>query len=1746
MSISSRLSSARREEERLARERSKFIDNPVNVDNWIAGALANQLPEDVKPAFNKHATKADAIDAAFSRNDPRRGMANEIKTTFDMLATAPEGEGFSGNQLLEVATAFNTAIREEDTHRYTRDQQASLFGGEKVRPLPGFDEWVSFKRAEEAANPAEFSATGAITTGAAFGGGLTLAKEGLARSGTIQKGIKAIAGAIRPASKLAARGLIAAPHPLAKIAGAAALAAIDFLAFEKVAEVVENSEWGRAKQQEGTVDKVDVAEFLLGAASGAGAHKLATKATSSLIKSAVVNGAMTDDAMRLLERFPTAENAINAGRLIKTSRSFNAKHGAEVEELIASAESKAAALKHEQRIAGIRDEISAKSGELGAINAEVQYGGAGAKKVAEGKKIADELDALGAELGEPVEAASLFRNNLEIGELSTRKAKVDGMLKKATKAGDESAIQQLLYENKLIDMRLGELAGGRKPLSTIEILENEIDVLNKRAGKATGKSKAKILAEKAKKQEELDAAAGNKLGKMTEEEVETVTTKIEAGKTPAAAIAEVEEASAIAAEVANVEENIAKKTILESLRNKLEAKATTEMSNKAIANQVAKEETNAVAETLAEVTTVETTGELANASAKDIATVIEQRVAGKAVTKAARDEATARAVADGYTKAELKGIKTAEEIDALVASTKGTTAAQRRAGKKAVTPAEIVAEDTAAQQASEAVELPRHVVTRETPFAKVVAGEMTPAEYAELVRANPNILKAETDWLYGKKTVVDMPTPSGAVQEQMGKKFTELQREVAKLDAANRPTSEIIAAENMSDTKLAQTSGALATPRKFAPTEEFIKHQTMAAVKSLTSKDALAAAKVAEQAEREATIKAITLTGDELEKAKAEIMARRAEQGKRIDPNEIVTNQAALDRYNQKLAVGDLENTELALKVRNRDLAKAGMEIDTVVDDGANLFNDERGATTLGTLAMIAGPTALGILLLEGITPTDANAMPIAGRVVMGAVKYMAEESGVTGKELMDKVVKQYATPVVAVGQKVLGAKTNTLKIAPAMPTTAADAMVFQADRWLLSPHIVGEYHYKGLQNPSVIIANKITAAQGDTDAAKQVLNNILSGVRGMDTLSTMNARREIRAAFKPLEQKYSLAQAESGYNTGMIEGLEKRLKDAEKKMAKRFDPALDGEIATLNEHLTRIKSRQDALKPMLEQFSGEWEGVAKQMAAKHPSTRIALAAEDSATFEQMPWLASMLSREEKEAVGYIKNMMQEFAGRIESVGGKAIKSRDFMHHAMHPDKDLKGLKALYGTISHDIYGAPAYSKLFQRALGSRQMMPEITYAMDRYLPDINKRIHMMEFWKQEGWGKHANEASMRSEGLKNYWDAVKGAFKPHEPSWSNNFAHRYQALEVTRLLALSPSVAFKHLIKVSATLAGDPLSVTIPVLPKSIKAAVKIGLNRHWNDSWLAKATGTRISLTEQEQLIDSFTRQGHYLQSIADMELNAPSSLYDYVLGKINSVGSAPVRSVELFDRAHTILASMEMGARKGMTPQQSLEATFKTILQNNFLGGSQNSAFLRNPKVRALMMFQGTPFKIAERRLLVASRTKDAAGEAAKLALQQMGLLKRTIKEGEQELKASMIWDALMSERDQFGTPYARIMMKEMMILGAFVVGGREALNVDFFDHVFHPPLATIDTEAGNVKVAFNPAIQSFAKTQKARMTADEDEFWMSTFFQTYLKGSGTQATLNKALRLSENDIPERYLGAADPNWAYFFSVPAHRAE
>lgn len=723
-------------------------------------------------------------------------------------------------------------------------------------------------------------------------------------------------------------------------------------------------------------------------------------------------------------------------------------------------------------------------------------------------------------------------------------------------------------------------------------------------------------------------------------------------------------------------------------------------------------------------------------------------------------------------------------------------------------------------------------------------------------------------------------------------------------------------------------------------------------------------------------------------------------------------------------------------------------------------------------------------------------------------------------------------------------------------------------NKWIKAPRM--KFRYKGygpgsianqvfdlkegvMNNPVIYKVSYWMAEMRNVDNANKVVNNILryAGIRSYP--------KEVSRRFEPLIPNAEKAwQLE--YYTEKAELVKQELKALANKAAKKGEgaEAYAADLEMAQKKLRRVENRMATLKPQVDEFHAEWARVAEQAATDLPSVKLTLALDDTADFQKYPFLRRIgFTKEELEAVGHLRRQFEVYRGRLEAAGVKTKKG-PYVHYAMHPKANAER----FVEAIDDYAAGEAFTKFYSRGRYSRLMMPDLPTTMSRYIADTERRLQNKAFW-DSGWRKVRLETS-HIQPVAEIFRLLDEGQRPIEQTMSNRAANFYVQLEVFKRLFLNPSAGLKHLVKASADVSGVGFKESFGSLDYALR-------NTGWRimDTPTVRGQLTRMgmrNISDQDKLLrntfNSMIPARTVHQRLLDMGIHVKEeyfSKFSELVHKTANAGGVWINLAEIFDRGMSVTAALRIAEKKGLTVDQAYYGALDLILKNNFLSREFNPEWLRSPKLRALLLFQATPWKILERRLVAGSRSLRGLGklgedvwkmaktpEGRQTLLKDLYNMKAYMKDAERELKSNVFIDALRSEQDFFGTNVITQMARDIAITGAAIIGGASA-GMNLTHHFFHIPfLRGYTSEPG---VAFSPGIAAtFRGFNEYKQRDDtDDEFLFKTIMDKWL-GSTTAHkifpdTFHKVARLSANDIPEIYQGS---HLKYLFALPSADVE
>jgi hypothetical protein len=678
---------------------------------------------------------------------------------------------------------------------------------------------------------------------------------------------------------------------------------------------------------------------------------------------------------------------------------------------------------------------------------------------------------------------------------------------------------------------------------------------------------------------------------------------------------------------------------------------------------------------------------------------------------------------------------------------------------------------------------------------------------------------------------------------------------------------------------------------------------------------------------------------------------------------------------------------------------------------------------------------------------------------------------------------------------------------------------------------------YSLASDPAIEVGSRINTIEVNTLRGIRTSLNIVKDVEDFKY-----AGKEIEEAMSPLVKKYWVnGVVEYNFVRDQAAKFNKLAIRSAKKFSKTGSVEDMNKFEVYNKQFEGFNKRIEELKPVRETLDKDYTPIATQLSAQHSDARLFYGSEDTAAFEYTPWLNGIVKPDEMIAIGYSKKMMEKYAGYMAEMGENPILSRPYMHHATHPDMDFAAAeKVIQSYIPESEPGDALRLVHFHSRSDAPAFMPSWEYAMRKYFPDANRRLEWKEFWDKKnpnGWYQHYQRllnSPNRNEGLVQFWKGFESAFDPIDKTGIDTWARRIHGFDVARLIAWSASVPFKHVIKEEA---GIGIFGPVETTKAMTKSADMMFYNARSKDlGKLGILSDRGIKDNELYRVATAYANQGRLDRTLSDVYMpNVPDSWWDRFLDKAIQYGTIPTTIVEKFDRGVSALASIEMAAKLGMTPTQAIGSVMDTIFRTNFLAGPVNPKWLRDPKVRMLFVFQGTPFKILEQRAQqVVDAGKDIKG-AAKELLTQLGILKSEVKGAEHTFKWEAIQHALTYHRDVFGTPITQQVMRRILTLGCIVGVGKSLFDLNLEDHVFHTPF--IKHWGAEPALGVAPLVSASLKTWQAK---DNEETWFTDFLQSWWGGKygPIPTTIQRLIRINQNDIPEVYRQGA---MKYLFAIP-----
>jgi len=683
------------------------------------------------------------------------------------------------------------------------------------------------------------------------------------------------------------------------------------------------------------------------------------------------------------------------------------------------------------------------------------------------------------------------------------------------------------------------------------------------------------------------------------------------------------------------------------------------------------------------------------------------------------------------------------------------------------------------------------------------------------------------------------------------------------------------------------------------------------------------------------------------------------------------------------------------------------------------------------------------------------------------------------------------------------------------------------------------------MNNPAVFRASYQAAEYVNRTNMETILTNMFreSGI--------VAAPKEVANRFKHLIP-YMKDQVIFEHHTAEVARLTQALEDVGKGHGKKLsEDILAIDKGNIEKALASSQEIVQKLEGSVNEFHTRWAQTAEQAARELPTVRVYLSVWDGPEFKKAPFMKNItLSTNEQVLAGRLRKQLLEYKTRLDKAGVDTIKG-PYMPVIMHPEFRAVFKDMIKGMDENTV----AYMRFFRRSPHSRPLMPASETSMLYYVGDTERRLQNSLFWN-DGWNeveKRTSHLPLMAQVFKDLRDGIK----PVDMYGTNRFANWYVQFEAMKRLWGNPSAGGKHLMKMTGTMISAGFKQSLTQVPKASRHLMKRALDLTETTRGALSRAGVS-GMRRQDKLIDSFLHSmipaRNARHRLIDMGIHADEevfSLWKNMWHSGQNIGASWINMAEVIDRGVSSLSGLEMAAKRGMTAEQAYYGSWDLLIKNNFLSRELNPGWLRDPKIRALLMFQSTPYKIFERRLVTAIRGTRAIKNMGKAVweatrtpqgrtelLESLRTLRGTMKSTEQQFKVNLIADALKSEVDFFGTPVVNQFAKDILTIGAVTMGGASA-GMNLKHHIFHLPFLSGMTY--DPTVAFSPGILAAwrAHTAHQHREAGDDEWLMTRVLKKWLGPTWIAPdVIWKGKRITEGDIPEMY---RDSKFKYLFAIP-----
>lgn len=570
--------------------------------------------------------------------------------------------------------------------------------------------------------------------------------------------------------------------------------------------------------------------------------------------------------------------------------------------------------------------------------------------------------------------------------------------------------------------------------------------------------------------------------------------------------------------------------------------------------------------------------------------------------------------------------------------------------------------------------------------------------------------------------------------------------------------------------------------------------------------------------------------------------------------------------------------------------------------------------------------------------------------------------------------------------------------------------------------------------NPALDVFPAMMAAAKNTLNMKRWASNVLDKIP--------DSTKEVIGTMKPIFDKYREVVETFNKNQDAIEFAKKGLRQSK------------GNVEKMREYQQQIAEAEKELAKLdrpLATMGKEADAAIAKLAEQYSDVRVYL----HAARELPPGIK--LTPTELDASNRIHQYMRETGAELHKAGIPTLDIEKYMPRIYRALLNDKTGKSVFNT------SVPAVMRFMSRCPSDRSWIPSAHAMTKAYIPMSEFKLAYQPFLNR--WGKFIN--TIQEPELKAYMNrwVYENLYRKTD-TLMNKAVNAFTMMEYIRIIGGSPSVALKHLSKQVGTWAYFGLTPTVKA--EMSMAKVPIQAYMKWKG---VKGDYHELHAFQMYNNLQQFIRA---LDEVPGLEIKHRA------MAQLQLLAGNPTIAAEMLDNGVSVMAGIMMGAKKGMTFNQTYRALWDVILNTNFRASWDQPLFQKAAGVRALTMFQMTPYKLTEYKLKLAE-------------------------------------NALKNKKDAFGNSERARFLRYILTVGGITYAARQE-GIDILEWFTHPPF--VKDLFKQVKeepyISVNKGLGDLSEAPSAQMAHEMKVKGILGGAKTHFKDWGMITKIAKAVR------------------------------